>query len=470
VIIRDDIKGWSVVSIEMILAPLANGNILGQGWSPQCEKEPSPSENEWGVLKTTAIQAGFFLERENKHLPKILEPRPHLEVKTGDLLITCAGPRSRCGVACLVRKTRKRLMISGKMYRFRTKEEVASPEFVETYLQSREAWEAIDKMKTGGSDSGLNLTHERFKKLQIPLPPLPEQHRIVEKIEALFSELENGIEQVTIAQQQLKVYRQAVLKWAFEGKLTNEKTADGELPKAWKWVKLGDVCSGVEYGSAAKSKETGKVPVLRMGNIQNGRFDWGDLVFTDDKAEIKKYWLKRNDVLFNRTNSAEWVGKTAIYKGERPAIFAGYLIRINRIEHLIDADYLTYFLNSHFAKSYGNTVRSFGVNQSNINGTKLKGYPLPLPPIAEQQQVVQEIESRLSVCDKLEETITASLHQAEAAPALKLWSVSDLRQSILKKAFEGKLVPQDPIDEPAGVLVERIRAEKKKRQHQRQKG
>ena len=208
-----------------------------------------------------------------------------------------------------------------------------------------------------------------------------------------------------------------------------DSVKEGELPNRWKWVKIGDVCHNVEYGSAAKSKKVGKVPVLRMGNIQNGRFDWSDLVFTDDEKEIKKYLLKKNDVLFNRTNSAELVGKTAIYKGERPAIFAGYLIRINRIEELIDADYLTYYLNTQSAKQFGNTVRSFGVNQSNINGTKLKTYPIPLPQLKEQQKIVEELESKLTICDKIEETISQSLQQAET-----------LKQSILKKAFEGKLV------------------------------
>jgi type I restriction enzyme S subunit len=268
------------------------------------------------------------------------------------------------------------------------------------------------------------------------LPPIDEQQHIVEKIEELFSELDKGIENLKTAQQQLKVYRQAVLKWAFEGKLTNEIMKDGELPKGWEWGTIGDVCTSVEYGSAIKSKESGKVPVLRMGNIQNGSFDWGDLVYTDDEQEIKKYLLKKNDVLFNRTNSAELVGKTAIYKGERPAIFAGYLIRINRIETLINGDYLTYYLNTYEAKSYGNTVRSFGVNQSNINGTKLKTYPIPLAPISEQVEVVQEIDIRLSVCDKMEEAITNSLQQAEA-----------LRQSILKRAFEGKLVAPTSVTE-----------------------
>jgi len=261
------------------------------------------------------------------------------------------------------------------------------------------------------------------------IPPLTTQQAIVSKIEELFSELDKGIENLKIAEAQLKTYRQSVLKWAFEGKLTNDDVKDGVLPKGWKKIVLGDVCKNVEYGSATKSKEKGKVPVLRMGNIQNGRFDWEDLVYTDDEDEINRYLLKKDDVLFNRTNSAEWVGKTAIYKGERPAIFAGYLIRINRIESLLDANFITYYLNSLEAKKYGNKVRSFGVNQSNINGTKLKSYPLSLPPLEEQKRIVQEIESRLSVADKMEEGIRESLAQAEA-----------LRQSILKKAFEGRLV------------------------------
>jgi type I restriction enzyme S subunit len=288
---------------------------------------------------------------------------------------------------------------------------------------------------------------------QLPLPPLPFQQAIVTKLEALFSELDKGIEQLKTAQQQLRTYRQAVLKAAFEGKLTGESrnhdlhddeitgiwqnqspsknqmnhSADG-LPEGWKWVTVGDIADNVEYGSAAKSKESGKVPVLRMGNIQNGIFEWDDLVFTDDDIEINKYKLHKDDVLFNRTNSPELVGKTAIYKGERPAIFAGYLIRINYKKNLILGPYLTYYLNTKAAKEYGNSVRSFGVNQSNINGTKLKTYPIPLAPIEQQTKIISEIESRLSVADKMEEAIAQGLQQAEA-----------LRQSILKKAFEGEL-------------------------------
>ncbi len=289
-----------------------------------------------------------------------------------------------------------------------------------------------------------------LKSQKIPLPPLPEQRAIVAKIEELFSELDNGIANLKAAKDKLEIYRQAVLKKAFEGELTNTKNIE--------WITLGEVCDNVEYGTSSKSDKEGQVPVLRMGNIQNGKFDWQDLVFTSDKEEIKKYKLHKDDVLFNRTNSPEWVGKTAIYKGERPAIFAGYLIRVNYKKDLIDGDYLNYYLNSHTAKKWGNKVKSFGVNQANINGTKLKKYPFPQTSLQDQKEIVIEIETRLSVCDNIQKSIDENLQKAKA-----------LRQSILKKAFEGRLLNEEELKacrlepdwEPAEELLKRIKDEKK---------
>jgi len=307
-------------------------------------------------------------------------------------------------------------------------------------------------------------THKRywisvFAKNKLQLPPMTIQKAIVNKIENLFLNIDKGIADLNTAQEQLKVYRQAVLKKAFEGEFTNKNVKEGDLAEGWKLVKLGELINSVEYGTSSKSNDFGLVPVLRMGNIQNGIIDWNDLKYTDDKAEINKYKLKYNDVLFNRTNSPENVGKTAIYKSNREAIFAGYLIRINYTKEKVNPDYLFYFLNSHEAKKYGNQVKSFGVNQSNINGAKLKTYPIPLPPtLTEQHAIVREIESRLSVCDKVEQSISEALEKAEA-----------LRQSILKKAFEGKLLSKAEIAkckqetdyEPASELLKKIKAKKK---------
>ena len=253
---------------------------------------------------------------------------------------------------------------------------------------------------------------------EIPDVDKTTQRAIVTRIETLFAELDKAVQHLRTAQQQLKTYRQAVLNhWLTNG---SEK---------WQHTTIGNIVEKVEYGSSAKSEKEGKVPVLRMGNIQKGRFDWSDLVYSNDDEEISKYLLKKDDVLFNRTNSPELVGKTAIYKGERPAIFAGYLIRLHYKKDLINADFLNYFLNSDIARNYGNTVKSDGVNQSNINGQKLKTYPIALPPLTEQQHIVQEIESRLSQATATETYIENALQQAEA-----------LRQSILKKAFSGELV------------------------------
>jgi len=281
------------------------------------------------------------------------------------------------------------------------------------------SWKSKNDDKQYGSATNY-IRIGNFTNYQVRIAPLPEQRAIVSKIELLFSELDNAVSNLKQAKNKLEIFRQSVLKKAFEGELTKGKIT---------WIELGEVCSNVEYGTSSKSSETGKIPVVRMGNIQNGHIDWNDLVFTSDKEEIEKYSLTKEDVLFNRTNSPEWVGKTAIYKGERPAIFAGYLIRVNYKKEYVCGDYLNYFLNSHTAKQHGNKVKSFGVNQSNINGTKLKKYPFPLCSLKEQIQIVQEIETRFSVADKLVVSIDESLLKAEA-----------LRQSILKKAFEGELL------------------------------
>lgn len=365
----------------------------------------------------------------------------------------------------------------------------------------------------------LKLTQAALKKIPVLLAPENEQDRIVVRIETLFSELDKGIEALKTAREQLKVYRQAVLKHAFEGKLTarwreenkdklespeqllarlqqerqaryeqqlkawrealnawEESSRQGKkpakpgklkpvstlsgsllellpsLPANWSWQKLGWMTCGVEYGTAAKSAESGLVPVIRMGNLQNSRIDWSDLVFTSQEEEIEKYSLKAGDVLFNRTNSPELVGKTAIYQGERPALFAGYLIRVNQFESIADGRYVNLFLNSLVAKQYGDSVKTDGVNQSNINGEKLQSYPFPYCSIDEQREVVRQVDGKLSNTDRLMDDLNAELKRA-----------SSVRQSILKKAFSGQLVPQDPNDEPASKLLERIRAERAKR-------
>lgn len=183
-------------------------------------------------------------------------------------------------------------------------------------------------------------------------------------------------------------------------------TEVGVIPEDWRITSLGRLIASVEYGSSAKSDMDGRTPVLRMGNLQGGKIDWNDLVFTSNQAEINKYSLKKGDVLFNRTNTIDLVGKTSIYEGEHPAIFAGYLIRINVHPTLLNSHYLNYVLNAEFSRKYSAKVLSVAVGQANINGQKLKTYPIPLPPTLDEQEAIAEALSDAdALIDSLEQLI-----------------------------------------------------------------
>jgi type I restriction enzyme S subunit len=355
-------------------------------------------------------------------------------VSSGDYLISCSGT---IGKIIRLPQNCEEGVINQALLKIRLNHTYIDSIYFLNLFRSH-VFQKIILKDTRGSGMKNLASVKDIKRLKMQIPPLNEQKRIVTKIEELFSELDKGIESLKKAKEQLTLYRQAVLKQAFDNNEIN-------------WVSLGEVCKNVEYGTSSKSQKVGKVPVLRMGNIQNGRFDWADLVYTSDVEEVKKYQLMKDDVLFNRTNSPELVGKTAIYKEEQPAIFAGYLIRVNYLKEHVIGDYLNYYLNSHDAKKYGNTVKSDGVNQSNINGTKLKKYPFPLCSVEHQLEIVKFIETQFSAIDQLESDINTNLKKAET-----------LRQSILKKAFSGELVPQNPNDLPASVLLEKIKAEKAK--------
>ena len=216
------------------------------------------------------------------------------------------------------------------------------------------------------------------------------------------------------------------------------------LPNGWKWCKLEDLVCELKYGTSEKSSSVGKIAVLRMGNITNwGTIDYSGLVYSSNDEDIKQYSLKKNDLLFNRTNSSEWVGKTAVYKEERPAIYAGYLIRVRPI--LISSDYLNYVMNSSYYRNWCYNVKTDAVNQSNINAQKLSQLMIPIPPLKEQERIIIEIAKWISLID----TIKNSKEKLQVI-------IKQAKSKILDLAIHGKLVLQDPNDEPASELLKRI--------------
>ncbi|MFB2905702.1 restriction endonuclease subunit S [Aeromonas jandaei] len=270
------------------------------------------------------------------------------------------------------------------------------------------------------------ITQQGLNEVKIPLPSVAEQKEIVDRLDTLLAQVEATQARLVSIPYIIKQFRQSVLTAAISGKLTEEwRIKHANTP--WLDGVLGDFINKPTYGSSAKSDKDGLVPVLRMGNLQNGKLDWTDLVYTSNEIEIEKYRLSTGDVLFNRTNSPELVGKTSIYRGERDAIYAGYLIKISCLP-VLNPEFLNYHLNSPSARAYCYAVKSDGVSQSNINAKKLAEYPMSLPQPAEQTEIVRRVEQLFAYADTIEQ-------QAKVAKA----RVDKLTQAILAKAFRGEL-------------------------------
>ncbi|MEO5947450.1 MAG: restriction endonuclease subunit S [Chitinophagaceae bacterium] len=303
-------------------------------------------------------------------------------------------------------------------------------EFLYYFLKASK--QSAEKVASGTTFKEISLS--KFSELDFPLPPKPTQQAIVSKIEELFSELDKGIENLHTAQQQLKTYRQSVLKWAFEGKLTNENVKEGELPTGWKLVQIKDVAE--TYGGYAfksgEFKTQGKYQVLRMGNVRPGilRYDESPVFLNKvDENVLSRSLLQINDIIITQTGTRKkrdygftvLIPKTNLLLNQRIAAI--------RFKEKYLPKFFLYFSWTDLFKDQFFENETGNVGQGNVGMKAVTETLIPFCSIDEQHNIVQAIESRLSVADKMEESITQSLQQAEA-----------LRQSILKKAFEGKLI------------------------------
>ena len=278
------------------------------------------------------------------------------------------------------------------------------PEFFVNFLRSSIFEKQLNERKLLKGTTQRFIPLGNLRKIEIPLPPLQTQQAIVSKIEELFSELDKGIEDLKTAQQQLKTYRQSVLKYAFEGRLTNKKVKDGVLPKGWEWKKIKDICEikGGKNQSKVINPE-GKYPIYGSSGI----FGYADEYICDENTTIVGRKGNINSPLYVTTKF--WNVDTAF----------GLCTNEN-----YDSKLLFYFCSGFNFKKLDKSTTIPSLAKSDI-----LSIDIPVPQNTEQHRIVQEIESRLSVADKMEESIAQSLLQAEA-----------LRQSILKKAFSGELV------------------------------
>jgi len=372
--------------------------------------------------------------------------------------------------------------------------------FVGFFFQSPSYRSQVSRLSSGVNINNLRRSH--IESMSIPLAPLPEQHRAVAKIEELYTKLDAGVEALNKIKAQVKRYRQAVLKHAFEGKLTAEwrqahqhelelasallehikherqkaakskykelppvDTSDlPELPEGWVWSNFEELKKAERnsikagpFGSSLKKesytshgyKIYGQEQVIRQ-NPAYGNYYVGE----EKYMELKSCAVKPGDILISLVGT---IGKVLILpEDSEPGIINPRLVKLSLEERLVDNKYMKAYMESSAVRNFF-TLASHGETMEILNLGILRTLPIPVPPLTEQQRIIEEIERRFSVADEIEKTVDHSLKQAER-----------LRQSILKRAFGGKLVSQDPNDESAEKLLERVKVERAKRPSYRQ--
>ena len=428
-------------------------------------------------------------------------------LKLNDVLITASAHASehigkKVAFVSRIPNDFEEVFFVGELLSIRANSEILLPKFAFYYFLSNEGYKAIqEKVK------GVHLTTGEARKIEIPLAPLPEQNRIVAEIEKQFSRLDEAVAGLKRIQVNLKRYRASVLKSAVEGKLTAEwrkqhpdtepaeqllqrilkerrehweqaelekMQAAGkqpkdelwkhkykepekpdvsdlpEMPEGWVWARLDTIASlkgGITVDKNKVSPDFIKAPYLRVANVQRGYLDLTEIKeILAPKQKIDQLLLKRNDILFNEGGDIDKLGRGWIWEDQLSnCIHQNHVFRARLLLLNVEAKLVSWWGNT-FGRDYFLREGKQTTNLASINLTKLSCFPVPLPSQQEQNQIVSEVERRLSIADEVEQQINTNLKRAER-----------LRQAILKKAFSGKLVPQDPDDEPAGVLLEKIK-------------
>lgn len=512
-------EGWTEATLEELVI-----HALGGEWGA----EPGRVEESAELVRVSVLRGTEFRDWKRDKgrgaAPRAIK-RESLEKRRlapGDLVVEISGGGAGQPVGRTLRIDEEALaaaphpLICSNFCRQVRLHSGVSPSYVHLVLTHQYLCGGLDEHQTQTTNIR-NLNFQSFlSRVILPLPPLPEQARIVGKVEELMVPLERIRERLGLARRILRRFRQSVLAFAYSGWLTEdwrETRAAGEpvedllarsfrerreehetrrldaeaaderaprrprnlepsawespeplevpeVPEGWSLAALQDLIHRSQYGTSVKADGDAKtgVPVLRMGNIQDGKIELSDLKYIDpDKEEVASYTVRRGDILFNRTNSPELVGKAAVYDEDGPMVFASYLVRVECDERLVDSRYVCGWINSPWGRFWARTVRADCVSQSNINASKLLSLPVPLPPLAEQREIVRRIEEHLEIADRVEEAM------AKVAGKLE-----KLLRTILTRALRGELVPTEAEMarfekrgyEPAVDLLDRIRAER----------
>jgi type I restriction enzyme S subunit len=395
-------------------------------------------------LRTTDITSGQIDWATVPYCAESPDDPEKYELHDGDIVISRAGS---VGFSYLVQSPPKAVFAS-YLIRFRP---FIDRQYFALFLKSPFYWHSISDSKSGIAVGSVNA--QKLAAIPIPLPPLAEQKRIVAKIEELFSELEAGEESLRVARRQLGVYRQSLLKQAFEGKLTTKwRTKNPAQLEAWSWRTLEDVAdvTGGLTKNPKRDRLPTRIPYLRVANVYANELrldEIKDIGVTPEEA--KKVCLEKGDLLIVEGNgSLDQIGRVALWDGSiKNCGHQNHLIRA-RSRAMANPAFVLMFLLSPRGRVHIEKQAASTSGLHTLSVSKVQRLPVPLCPLPEQQEIVRMLDEQFEVIERNEREIDGALRKSEA-----------LRQAILKKAFTGRLVPQDASDEPASTLLARLRAE-----------
>lgn len=447
-------------------------------------------------LRVANVQRGFLDLEVMKTIEVPADEVERYLLHAGDVVLTEGGDADKLGRAALWQGQIQPCIHQNHIFRARLIDHLMSSQWLVYYANSEQGRAYFaEAAKQTVNLASINLN--QLRNCPVPLAPLSEQQRIVAAIEQQFTRLDAGVAVLKSAQARLKRYRAAVLKAAVEGNLTEAWRAEHidtepasvllqrilaerrarweadlrakgkdpakgryeepaapdttelpELPEGWCWARFEQASQRVTVGHVGPMKDgyiDEGIPFLRSQNVRPNRFDPEGLKFISRSfhQQLSKSALEPGDLLIVRSGS---VGIACVMPDTYAEANCSDLVIVKQPIHL-NPHYAAYYMNS----TAQDRVRAqqVGIALTHFNTQSMAAMPLPLPPLDEQEQIVTEVERRLSVVDGLEVTVEANLKRAER-----------LRQSILREAFAGRLVPQDPNDEPASVLLERIQQER----------
>ena len=479
--------GWEMSKLADLLAVIRGVSYKKKDAHYEAEEGSIPIVRATNIERVLNFGSLVYVPRYYIKQEQLLRP--------GDIVIAASsGSQSVVGKAAQLRE--EWLGSFGAFCLGLRPDKGTDDRYLAWFLQSEDYRNRVSTLAAGININ--NLRREHIEEAPIPLAPLAEQRRIVAEIETQFTRLDASVAALRRAQANLKRYRASVLKAACEGSLVpteaelarsegrehepagillerilterrarwesqekrrgkykepsaSDSSALPELPEGWMWASLESI-SEVRLGRQRSPKRANGPymrPYLRAANVT-----WDGLDLTDVKemdfnpGELETYRLEPGDILLaEASGSADEVGKPAVWNGEiKDCCFQNTLIRVRPYRQIVS--YLFHHLLSDARSgALGRAARGVGIHH--LGAERSSSWAVALPPMAEQLRIVAEVERRLSVVQQTEATVEASLARAER-----------LRQSILKQAFSGKLVPQDPDDDPASALLERIRAER----------